>query len=93
MLSSWTLLFSVFVLLLLADSAQAYVGPGAGLELTGYFLSLLAWVVTAFSMFLLWPFYALLNRLRGRRGNVPTESVLATTGMSEGPGGASHTNR
>jgi hypothetical protein len=50
-----------------ADSLFAYVGPGAGLELIGYFLTLLMYGLTALSAVLLWPVYVLLRRLRGNK--------------------------
>jgi hypothetical protein len=55
------------VLVLASSPALAYVGPGAGLEFVGYFSSLVALLVTAFSTMLLWPFYALLRWFREHR--------------------------
>jgi hypothetical protein len=66
-------LLAVVVLLLGAGSASAYVGPGGGLELGGYFLSLLMWAGSAFGMILLWPFYSLVRRFRGTKGGQPEE--------------------
>jgi hypothetical protein len=63
----WKAALALSLLLLLADGAFAYVGPGAGLELVGYFMSLLAWVAAAFSAVMLYPCYALVRRLRGRK--------------------------
>jgi hypothetical protein len=57
-------LMALVVLLLVTERAPAYVGPGAGLEFIGYFSSLLAVGVAAFSTMLLWPVYALINWLR-----------------------------
>ena len=62
-----TIGLALLTALSLAGDASAYVGPGAGLELVGYTLSLAAWGLTAFSAVLLWPLYALLQRMR-RRG-------------------------
>jgi hypothetical protein len=45
----------------------AYIGPGAGLDLIGYALTLGAYAITAATAVLLWPAYALLRRLRGRK--------------------------
>jgi hypothetical protein len=42
------------VLLLGADSAMAYVGPGADVAFISYAMTLLAWVLAAFSTVLLW---------------------------------------
>jgi hypothetical protein len=67
----WKALLTLVVLLLGADRALAYVGPGAGLEFVGYFLSLAAWVGVALSTVLLWPVYALLRRIRAPREKAP----------------------
>jgi hypothetical protein len=60
-------LLAVVVLFIGVSSASAYVGPGGGLELGGYFLSLLMWAGSAFGMILLWPFYSLVRRFRGTK--------------------------
>jgi hypothetical protein len=60
----WKVLFTICALLLLADSAHAYASPGAVLELGSYAISMAAWVGIAFSALFLYPFYALLRRLR-----------------------------
>jgi hypothetical protein len=52
------------LLLLLAPLAQAYVGPGPGVEHTGYFVSLLVWAGVALAAFLLWPLYVLIRYFR-----------------------------
>jgi hypothetical protein len=62
-------LLSVVVLTVLCSPALAYIGPGAGLEFIGYFSSLIALLVAAFSSMLLWPFYTLLRWLRGVKDN------------------------
>jgi hypothetical protein len=58
-------LLAAIIMLLATRRASAYVGPGAGLEFLGYFLSLLVLVVTAFSTILLWPVYAFVRWMRG----------------------------
>jgi hypothetical protein len=58
------LIWTVAALLLFAGNAAAYVGPGAGMELVGYAMSLLAWIVVAFCSVLLWPIYSLWRRFR-----------------------------
>jgi hypothetical protein len=60
-------LFALSVLLLGADRALAYGGPGVDVTFIGYAMSLLAWALTAITATLLWPVYALLRRLRGRK--------------------------
>jgi hypothetical protein len=58
-------LLAVVVLMLACSPALAYIGPGPGLEFVGYFSSLAAMLMVAFSTMLLWPFRALLRWLRG----------------------------
>ncbi len=68
-------LIALAVLLLAADRAAAYVGPGADVTFISYFMTLLVWVLAAFSSVLLWPVYVLLRRIRGRKN----ESVTASS--------------
>ena len=60
------------VLLLGANRAMAYAGPGVDVSLIGYAMTLLAWVLAAFSAVLLWPVYALLRKIRGRKDESTT---------------------
>ena len=69
-------LLALAVLLLGADRAMAYVGPGADVTFISYAMTLLAWVLAAFSAALLWPVYALLRRIRGRKNKSTTTSSL-----------------
>jgi hypothetical protein len=72
--------WAVFVLLLGATVASAYVGPGPGLELFSVFASLVAWVVIAVGTVLMWPFYTLVRWLRGTPAKkTPTEPVPTST--------------
>jgi hypothetical protein len=57
---------AVAVCLFAADSAMAYVGPGAGIELVGSSKTLLVLVGIAIIAVLLWPLSALVRRLRGK---------------------------
>ena len=69
-------LLAVSVLLLGADHAMAYVGPGADVTFIAYAMTLLAWVLAAFCSVFLWPVYALLRRLRRRQNQPTTASSL-----------------
>ena len=60
-------------LLLGADRAMAYVGPGADIAFTSNAMILLAWVLAAFSAVLLWPVHALLRRIRRRKKGMRDE--------------------
>ena len=69
-------LLALSVLLLGADPALAYVGPGADVTFIGTALTLLLWMLAAFSAVLLWPFYALLRAIRRRKNSPTTTSSL-----------------
>lgn len=83
-------LWALALVLLGANSAMAYVGPGADLAFVSYALTLLAWIMAAFSAVLLWPVYALLRRIRGGKNKSTTTSPL-TTAPEKTPA-ASHTD-
>ena len=65
-------LLALSVLLLGADRAMAYGGPGADVTFISYAMTLLAWVMAAFSAALLWPVYALLRWARRRKNKSRT---------------------
>jgi hypothetical protein len=71
------LLTTLLVLLLAADPALAYIGPGAGLELVGYFIALLATVGVAFFSILLYPIYAVIRFFRGPKAPATPETPAA----------------
>jgi purine-cytosine permease-like protein len=52
-----------------------YIGPGAGLELVGFFTSLIGYLIMAFSAILLYPFYALMRFFRGSKAATNPELV------------------
>jgi hypothetical protein len=83
-------LLALSALLLGADRALAYVGPGADVTFISSAMTLLAWVVTAFSAVLLWPVYALLRGIRGRKNKSTTTSSLEAA--PEEAGAVSHTD-
>jgi hypothetical protein len=67
-------------------SVLAYVGPGAGLELVGYALTLLVFVGTALLSVLLWPIRMLRQRLRGSRTtSVPAPPATAPPAVEPAP--------
>ena len=83
-------LLALSVLLLGADRAMAYGGPGADVTFISYAMTLLAWVVAAFSAALLWPVYALLRWARRRKNKPTTASSLEAA--PEGARAVSHTD-
>jgi hypothetical protein len=80
-------LFALAVLLVLANNAHAYIGPGAGLEQVTYAMSLFAAVGVAFSAVLLWPFYALLRLLRRKSAPPAVADPAPTAAPGAGVGG------
>ena len=64
-------LLALSIVLLGADRAMAYGGPGVDVTFISYAMALFAWVLAALSATLMWPVYTLLRRLRGRK-NKPT---------------------
>lgn len=59
------IVLTLSVLLLAANGATAYVGPGADVAFIGQFLALLGLIAAACTSILLWPIYALLRKIRG----------------------------
>jgi len=74
-------LLALSVLLLGANHAMAYIGPGADLASVSYAMTLLAWALAAFSAVLLWPIYALLRMIR--RGKKETATASAPDKAAE----------
>ena len=69
-------LCALSIVLLGADRAMAYGGPGVDVTFISYAMSLLAWALAAFSATLMWPVYALLRRLRGRKNKSTTTPAI-----------------
>ena len=61
------------LLLLAAAPVFAYGGPAGGVEFIGYFLALLTWLGMCFSAVFLWPIYALVRKIRGRKNQTTPE--------------------
>lgn len=78
-------LTSLFVLLLGANPALAYIGPGTGLEFVGYFLALLATVGVALFSVLLYPVYAVIRFFRGPKQAPPSTAVAAAPPVEPAP--------
>ena len=85
--TGWMIVAALALVLVAAQPAMAYVGPGP--EMMGYFLSMMAWVGVAFLSFLSWPIYALLRRLRGARPSSQTSTpVVPAAARDENAGHA-----
>lgn len=77
---------ATFMLALIAsESAQAYIGPGAGFALVGSFLAVLIAFLTALLSLLIWPFRFMIRALRRRkirgRSDVKRVIVLGFDGL------------
>ncbi|MDR3389555.1 MAG: hypothetical protein P4L92_21120 [Rudaea sp.] len=60
-------IFVLCLLLLSSASAEAYIGPGAGLSVLGSLWAVLVGIVLALFAILSWPIRILWRRLRGKR--------------------------
>ena len=67
----------------LADTAAAYVGPGAGLSLLGAFWGLLLAVVAALGFVILWPLRRVLRRNRGAASAGAATAATAPQGAAD----------
>jgi hypothetical protein len=59
--------------------AQAYLGPGTGLDFIPQFLALLSFAGVAAGAILLWPFFTLMRLIRGKKdpkNEVKTETTI-----------------
>jgi hypothetical protein len=70
-------LLALSVLLLGADLAMAYGGPGVDVTFIQTAMTLLLWVLAAFSAVLMWPAYALLRLIRRRKNPSATPCEAA----------------
>lgn len=61
------LLFGCIVILLTADTAHAYIGPGAGFAVVGSFFVMFAAFVIAGLLLITWPIRFLIKSIRGRK--------------------------
>ena len=74
-------LILAIVLLLVAASAQAYIGPGAGIPVIGSLIGIVVTVVVAIGAILLWPIRKLLKRGKAKNTNAEnsTENASSTS--------------
>jgi membrane protein implicated in regulation of membrane protease activity len=76
--------FALCLMLLVSASAEAYIGPGAGLSVLGSLWAVIVGIVLALFAILSWPIRILWRRLRRKRlasaqvaGNDPHDSESA----------------
>jgi hypothetical protein len=74
-------------MLSMPQCVQAYIGPGAGLELVPHATALAVWVGIALLCILLWPLTVLVCWLRGARQRLAKTN--ARYASAPGPGAAS----
>jgi len=58
---------ALILLTLIASSATAYVGPGAGISVLGSLLGILATIFVAFGAILFWPVRKLMRRRKAKK--------------------------
>jgi hypothetical protein len=70
LLASWSIAFLLFAA---PQSAEAYIGPGAGIGVIGTVIALLGAVLLAIVGFIWYPMKRLLARKKGKtnRGSIP----------------------
>ena len=82
------LLAVILAVLLYPGSAQAYIGPGAGFALAGSFLAVLAAMMSALLLVLIWPAELLWRAVFGRRfrvrGRYKRVVILGLDGLDYG---------
>ena len=78
------ILLALTVLLLGANPALGYAGPGVDVGFISTAMALLAWVLAAGAAVFLWPVYALLRKLRGRKDE-PTTTSATEAAPEEAP--------
>ncbi len=82
------LLAVILAVLLYPGSAQAYIGPGAGFALAGSFLAVLAAMMSALLLVLIWPAKLLWRAVFGRRfrvrGRYKRVVILGLDGLDYG---------
>jgi len=70
------LIFAI-LLILVATTAQAYIGPGAGIPVLGSLIGIIVTVLVAIGAILFWPIRKMLKR--GKK-NKATETTATTEG-------------
>jgi len=80
---SIVMLWTIAAILLLANNAMAYIGPGAGMEFIGYAMSLVAMVGIAFFSILMWPFYSFIRWLRGTKTPLTTDQSAVSSPITD----------
>jgi membrane protein implicated in regulation of membrane protease activity len=67
-----TLLLPALLLLVsLAGSAMAYIGPGAGISVLGSLLGILTTILVAIAAIIFWPLRKFMKRRKARRNSQP----------------------
>jgi hypothetical protein len=70
--TAFKVLLALVVVLLGANRALAYAGPGVDVTFINTAMTLLLWVGAMFSAVLLWPLYTLLGWIRRRKNKSPS---------------------
>ena len=78
LIACWALLFLVFAV---PSTAEAYVGPGAGIAFVGSFLVILTTIFLSFLSMLLWPFRMLFRAIKYRHVPKPLIKRFIVVGL------------
>jgi heme A synthase len=78
-----TLLLPALLLLVsLAGSAMAYIGPGAGISVLGSLLGILTTILVAIAAIIFWPLRKFMKRRKARRNSLPDADTEKTVDRS-----------
>ena len=69
---AFKVVLALVVLLLGANPAMAYAGPGVDVTFINTAMTFLLWVGAMFSAVLLWPVYTLMGWIRRRKNKAPS---------------------
>jgi hypothetical protein len=68
-------IISLLILALFSLTAEAYVGPGAGISVLGSLLGILATIVVAIGAIILWPVRKMMKRKKAAAAAAETASA------------------
>ena len=79
------MLATIAAALVISNNAQAYIGPGSGLEFIGYGLGLVIMLGAAFLSAIMWPVYIVWHKIRGKKPQASADQPAAATAPVESP--------
>lgn len=78
---AFTLILSLFFVLLFSVPAQAYIGPGAGISVLASVIGILVTILIAVGAIVWWPIRRMMKRRKSRSESNSEASANANTGI------------